>query len=117
MSMLVLMSSPAARKPMQLNVPILSSSCALSPHCLKHKIYSRAFTLQSRKAWRHSVVSVLLDTKPVIKNGVLSYNGNNALFGIPDNVVVTPWSNSSFFLGATFTKSTCRHVFKLGLIE
>lgn len=115
--MMVLMSSPAARKPMQLNVPVLSSSCALSSHCLKYKIYSHSYTLQSRKPWKHSVVSVLLDTKPVVKDGVLSYNGNNALTGIPDNVVVTPWSDSSFFLGATSTQSTSRHVFKLGLIE
>lgn len=117
MSMQVLMLSPAARKPLQYNVPILSSSRALSSSCLKHKIYSHAYTLQSRKTWKCSVKSVLVDTKPVVKDGVLSYNGNNALTGIPDNVVVTPWSNSSFFLGATSTQSTSRHVFKLGLIQ
>ncbi|WOG83160.1 hypothetical protein DCAR_0102334 [Daucus carota subsp. sativus] len=102
---------------MQLSVPVLSSSCALSSTGLKHKIWSHAYGLQARKKWRHSVVSVLVDTKPVVKDGVLSYNGNDALTGMPDNVVVTPWSNSSFFLGAASSQSSSRHVFKLGLIQ
>lgn len=62
---------------------------------------------------------MFLNTKPVVKDGVLSFNGIDALKGIPDNVVMTPWSGSSAFLGATSSEdhSTSRIVFKLGVIK
>lgn len=54
---------------------------------------------------------------PAVKDGVLSFYGNNTLLGVPENVVVTPWSDSSAFLGAVSAESKSRHVFKLGVIE
>lgn len=60
---------------------------------------------------------MFLNTKPVVKDGVLSFNSYNALKGIPDNVVATPWTDSSLFLGATSSTTSCRHVFKLGELE
>ncbi|KAJ9690061.1 hypothetical protein PVL29_012629 [Vitis rotundifolia] len=60
---------------------------------------------------------MFLTNKPVIKDGVLSINGKDTLTGVPDNVVVTPLSNSSAFVGATSTLPNSRHVFRLGLIQ
>ncbi|KAG2688732.1 hypothetical protein I3760_09G109200 [Carya illinoinensis] len=61
--------------------------------------------------------SMFLSTKPVLKNGTLSINGKDALTGVPDNVVVTPLTNSSAFVGATSADANSRLVFKLGVIE
>lgn len=60
---------------------------------------------------------MFLSTKPVLKNGTLSINGKDALTGVPDNVVVTPLTNSSAFVGATSADANSRLVFKLGVIE
>lgn len=63
---------------------------------------------------------MFLKTKPLLKDGVLSFNGTEALNGIPDNVVITPLSESSAFLGVTsttHTTSSSRLVFKLGIIK
>ncbi|GFS45666.1 seed imbibition 1 [Actinidia rufa] len=60
---------------------------------------------------------MLLKTKPDIKDGVLSIKGKDALTGVPDNIVVTPWTDSSAFVGATSSHSSSRHVFKLGVIQ
>ena len=60
---------------------------------------------------------MFVTTKPAIKDGVLSINGKDALSSVPDNVVVTPLSNSSAFVGATSTVPDSRHVFRLGLIQ
>ncbi|XAR53893.1 Galactinol--sucrose galactosyltransferase [Bertholletia excelsa] len=73
-------------------------------------------SLQFHKAWRCST-STFLNSKPVIKDGVLSVNGREALSGVPDNVIVTPWTDSSAFVGATSSHSGSRHVFKLGVIQ
>ncbi|KAM7501087.1 hypothetical protein LguiA_025501 [Lonicera macranthoides] len=77
-----------------------------------------------KKTWRgrrrHSLMLLraAAATKPVVEDGVLSYNGKDALTGIPDNVVATPSSNSSYlFLGATSAHTSSRHLFKLGLIQ
>ncbi|KAL0310807.1 UNVERIFIED_CONTAM: putative galactinol--sucrose galactosyltransferase 2 [Sesamum angustifolium] len=61
--------------------------------------------------------SMFLKAVPVVQNGILSFNGTEALVGVPDNVVITPGSDSSAFLGAISTQSSSRHVFKLGVIE
>ncbi|GMY36565.1 probable galactinol--sucrose galactosyltransferase 2 [Fagus crenata] len=62
--------------------------------------------------------SMFLNAKPVLKDGTLSINGKEALTGVPDNVVVTPLTDSSAFVGATSTEdATSRHVFKLGVIQ
>ncbi|PIN13264.1 Galactinol--sucrose galactosyltransferase [Handroanthus impetiginosus] len=60
---------------------------------------------------------MFLKTAPAVKDGVLSFNGKNAVVGVPDNVVITPWADSSAFLGAVSSESNSRHVFKLGVIE
>lgn len=60
---------------------------------------------------------MFLSTKPVLKDGTLSISGNEALTEVPDNVVVTPLTDSSAFVGATSTEASSRHVFKLGVIE
>lgn len=68
-----------------------------------------------RKTWtRHSM---FLSTKPALKDGTLSFNGSDALTNVPDNVVVTPFTNSSAFVGATSKDASSRHVFKLGVIR
>ncbi|CAN6690336.1 unnamed protein product [Malus baccata var. baccata] len=56
-------------------------------------------------------------TKPVFEDGILSVNGNDVLTHVPDNVVVTPLTDSSAFLGATSQTASSRHVFKLGLVR
>lgn len=60
---------------------------------------------------------MFISTKPVLKDGALSINGKEALTGVPDNVFVTPLTDSSAFLGATSKESNSRHVFKLGIIQ
>lgn len=55
--------------------------------------------------------------RPVLKDGNLSINGKDALTGVPDNIVVTPFTNTSAFVGATSSDSCSRHVFKLGVIQ
>lgn len=61
--------------------------------------------------------SMFLKAKPVFEAGILSFNGKNVVSGVPENVVMTPWSESSAFLGAISGESSSRHVFKLGVIE
>lgn len=55
--------------------------------------------------------------KPVFEDGILSVNGNDVLTHVPDNVVVTPLTDSSAFVGATSETASSRHVFKLGLVR
>lgn len=54
---------------------------------------------------------------PVLKDGNLRINGKDALTDVPGNVVVTPFTNTSAFVGATATSADSRHVFKLGVIQ
>ncbi|KAL1542017.1 putative galactinol--sucrose galactosyltransferase 2 isoform X2 [Salvia divinorum] len=54
---------------------------------------------------------------PVIKNGCLMVRGKVVLTGVPDNVVVTPSSSGSAFVGATSTSPSSHHVFNLGTLE
>ncbi|XP_031393395.1 probable galactinol--sucrose galactosyltransferase 2 isoform X2 [Punica granatum] len=71
-----------------------------------------------QKKWgqilRHSM---FLSTRPAVKDGALSVDGKDVLTGVPDNIVVTPLTGSSAFVGATSTIMGSRHVFKLGLIQ
>lgn len=60
---------------------------------------------------------MFLKATPVVKNGILSINGKDTLVGVPENVAITPCSDSSAFLGATSSESNSRHVFTLGIIE
>lgn len=108
--------TPTSLGSLQLNA---SFSSFLSP---KHNIFTSPHghgfgCMCLQKTWKKPS-SVFLTTKPVIKDGVLSINGTDALTGVPDNVVVTPLSNSSAaFVGATSTLPDSRHVFRLGLIQ
>ncbi|KAL6332656.1 hypothetical protein AAG906_009996 [Vitis piasezkii] len=106
---------PPSLGSLQLNVPF---SSFLSP---KHTIFTSPHghgfgCVCLHKTWRRPP-SMFLTNKPVIKDGVLSINGKDTLTGVPDNVVVTPLSNSSAFVGATSTLPDSRHVFRLGLIQ
>lgn len=56
-------------------------------------------------------------TKPVFEDGILSVDGNDVLTHVPNNVVVTPLTDSSAFVGATSQTASSRHVFKLGLVR
>ncbi|PON90338.1 Glycosyl hydrolase [Trema orientale] len=78
------------------------------------KLFSRGLVRINTKAWRHSM---FLSSKPVLKDGALSIGGKDALTGVPDNVVVTPLTNSSAFVGATSVDESSRLVFKLGVIQ
>ncbi|PON85231.1 Glycosyl hydrolase [Trema orientale] len=54
---------------------------------------------------------------PVIKDGSLMVRGKVVLTGVPRNVVVSPLSNGSAFIGATSAHPSSRHVFSLGILE
>ncbi|XP_034697047.1 probable galactinol--sucrose galactosyltransferase 2 [Vitis riparia] len=106
---------PPSLGSLQLNAPF---SSFLSP---KHTIFTSPHghgfgCVCLHKTWRRPP-SMFLTNKPVIKDGVLSINGKDTLTGVPDNVVVTPLSNSSAFVGAISTLPDSRHVFRLGLIQ
>ncbi|KAK9267795.1 hypothetical protein L1049_010231 [Liquidambar formosana] len=86
-------------------------STFLSPN---QRIYSRGPGVRIHKSCRHSM---FLSAKPVLKDGNLSVNGTDALTGVPENVVFTPLTQSSAFVGATSAHTNSRHVFKLGVIQ
>lgn len=69
----------------------------------------------AKKCWHR--YSTFLSTTPAVKDGILSVNGKDVLFDVPDNVMVTPLTNSAAFIGATSMVMASRHVFKLGLIR
>ncbi|KAH6819970.1 hypothetical protein C2S53_018129 [Perilla frutescens var. hirtella] len=54
---------------------------------------------------------------PVIKNGCLMVRGKVVLTQVPDNVVVSPASSGSAFVGASSNTSSSCHVFNLGILE
>ncbi|CAL5411772.1 unnamed protein product [Camellia sinensis] len=83
---------------------------------------SLQFHNKSTERRRHSMF-INPKPKPIIEDGVLSINGKDVLTAVPDNVILTPWTDSAAFLGATATTtnrhrhSYSRHVFKLGVIQ
>ncbi|KAG8378712.1 hypothetical protein BUALT_Bualt07G0013800 [Buddleja alternifolia] len=54
---------------------------------------------------------------PVVENGSLVVHGKVVLTGVPENVVISPASSGSAFIGADSTSSSSRHVFNLGVLE
>jgi len=60
---------------------------------------------------------MFIGTRPVLKEGALSVDGKDVLTDVPENVVVTPLTNSSAFVGATSNVEGSRHVFTLGVIQ
>ncbi|XP_077237512.1 putative galactinol--sucrose galactosyltransferase 2 isoform X2 [Tasmannia lanceolata] len=101
------MISPSLTQLLQLNS---RSSLFLSP---KRGVLPDG-CLKFRKSWKHSM-SVSL--KPIIRDGILRINGVEALTRVPENVIVTPSLNGSVFLGAVSPERSCRHIFKLGLLQ
>ncbi|XP_027931803.1 probable galactinol--sucrose galactosyltransferase 2 [Vigna unguiculata] len=66
------------------------------------------------RQWRHSM---FVNAKTLLKDGILSVDGKDALRGVPENVVVTPFTASSAFIGASCAHASSRLVFKLGVIQ
>ncbi|GMI82413.1 seed imbibition 2, raffinose synthase 2 [Hibiscus trionum] len=60
---------------------------------------------------------MLLATTPLLRDGNLCINGKDALTGVPQNIVVTPLTDTAAFVGATSSHTSSRHVFKLGVIK
>lgn len=61
---------------------------------------------------------MILTTSPFLKDGsTLNINGNETLKDVPGNIVVTPLTDTSAFVGATSSDNTSRHVFKLGVLK
>lgn len=60
---------------------------------------------------------MFIGTRPALKEGALSIDGKDVLTDVPENVVVTPLTNSSAFVGATSNVKASRHVFSLGVIQ
>ncbi|KAI3464230.1 hypothetical protein Pfo_020893 [Paulownia fortunei] len=54
---------------------------------------------------------------PAIKNGCLMVRGKVVLTGVPENVVISPASSGSAFIGASTTTLSSRHVLNLGILE
>ncbi|KAF5183894.1 hypothetical protein FRX31_026519 [Thalictrum thalictroides] len=58
--------------------------------------------------------STILITK---EGNFLKANNKNVLTNVPDNVVLTPWTDGSAFVGATWDEQSSRHVFNLGVLQ
>lgn len=54
---------------------------------------------------------------PFIKDGCLTVNGEAVLKGVPPNVLLSPITCGSAFLGATSLIPNSRHVFTLGVLQ
>ncbi|KAL5769389.1 hypothetical protein ACOSQ2_016172 [Xanthoceras sorbifolium] len=99
-------SSPSLRLNSQLSSPFLAQR-------QRQRFFSKG-SLCFNNTWRHSM---FVSGRPVLKDGNLNINGNDALTDVPANVVVKPLTNTSAFIGATSTESLSRHVFKLGVVK
>ncbi|KAK4839258.1 hypothetical protein QYF36_020453 [Acer negundo] len=75
---------------------------------------SPSLAQKQRQTWRHSM---FMNGRPVLKDGNLNINSKDLLRDVPENILVTPLTNTSAFVGATSTQSLSRHVFKLGFIH
>ncbi|KAK8989122.1 hypothetical protein V6N11_030488 [Hibiscus sabdariffa] len=95
------------------STPILLSTNNLSHN--KLNLFSRSSLLLTRnQKWRQHM---LLATTPLLKDGNLCINGKDALTGVPQNIVVTPLTDTAAFVGTTSSHTSSRHVFKLGVIK
>ncbi|KAJ4829925.1 hypothetical protein Tsubulata_012117 [Turnera subulata] len=82
-------------------------SSFLFPTTIRALPYKSLQRLKCR--WKYSM---FIGTKPMLKDGSLTVNGDQVLTGVPDNVCVTPLTDSSAFLGATATEYSSRHGYK-----
>ncbi|XP_052183134.1 probable galactinol--sucrose galactosyltransferase 2 isoform X3 [Diospyros lotus] len=115
--------SPNPMRSLQLNNNSNNNACKYLSFSLQlpllcfanHNNSNKAATSAAGGAWRQSM---FLNAKPLIKDGALRFNGKNAvLMGVPDNVLLTPCTDSSAFVGATNSPhSSSRLVFKLGTL-
>lgn len=55
--------------------------------------------------------------KITVEDACLLVNGKVILTGVPQNVVVSPGSFGSAFVGASSTAPSYRHVFSLGVLQ
>lgn len=105
---------------LRINSGLSSSSPFIAPNPnpsqrQRQRLLSKAsLSFKVKEGWRHSM---FVNGTPVLKDGNLRINGKDALTGVPGNVVVTPFTNTSAFVGATATSADSRHVFKLGVIQ
>lgn len=105
---------------LRINSGLSSSSPFIAPNPnpsqrQRQRLLSKAsLSFKVKEGWRHSM---FVNGTPVLKDGNLRMNGKDALTGVPGNVVVTPFTNTSAFVGATATSADSRHVFKLGVIQ
>ncbi|XP_044495805.1 probable galactinol--sucrose galactosyltransferase 2 [Mangifera indica] len=95
--------------PATLNLRPLSSSFLPTSNNQRQSLFSNV-----KNRWKHSM---FISARPVLKDGNLRINGKDVLAGVPDNVLVTPYNNTSAFVGATSSENRARHVFKLGIIQ
>ncbi|XVF75136.1 hypothetical protein PTKIN_Ptkin13bG0163500 [Pterospermum kingtungense] len=102
-----------------------TTSNVLSPFCppslptnlsqsQRQSFLSRRSLLLLNQKWRQHAV---LTTSPLLKDGNLIVNGDEALKDVPGNIVVSPLTDTSAFVGATSSDNSSRHVFKLGVIK
>lgn len=54
---------------------------------------------------------------PVVKDGCLMVRGKVVLTGVPPNVVISPASGGSAFIGASSKNLSSYHVCSLGVLE
>lgn len=57
-----------------------------------------------------------ISVTPVVKDQCLTVRGKVVLTGVPANVVVSPASCGSAFVGATSPEESSRHVFTMGIL-
>ncbi|XP_038712471.1 probable galactinol--sucrose galactosyltransferase 2 isoform X1 [Tripterygium wilfordii] len=100
-------SSPALRLDYSLSFSLFARN-------RKQRLRVSRGSLSSNQKWRHSM---FVGAKPVLKDGTLSFSGQDVLTGVPANIVLTPLTDSSAYVGATSTQTSSRHVFKIGVIE
>lgn len=112
------MSLAMIYKPQQYNSCFFSRSFLPSFSGQSLRFHPHRSTLRLNKChsnkWKHSM---FIGTRPLLKDGILSLNGKEVITGVPENVFLTPATDSSAFLGASSTESSSRHVFKLGVIQ
>jgi hypothetical protein len=61
--------------------------------------------------------NITITVLPTIKDDCLMIRGNVILTRVPENIVVSPVSTASAFLGATSPIPSSRHVFTLGILR
>ncbi|KAE8655199.1 31-kDa RNA binding protein [Hibiscus syriacus] len=60
---------------------------------------------------------VMITVEPGFKGGSFMVRGTAVLTNVPGNIMVTPSTNGSVFVGATATSSCSRQVFNLGILQ